>query len=58
MDNLRTAYVYARGKPILTLGDQDNVNVRHLLMAGARSFHANTVAEAVRATVLLLTPGL
>jgi hypothetical protein len=45
-------------KPVMTIGDPDNVNISHLLMAGARSFHANTVAEAVRAAVLLLTPGL
>ena len=34
-------------KPVMTIGDPDNVNVSHLLMAGARSFHANTVAEAI-----------
>lgn len=51
-------YAHAIGKPIMTLGDPSDVNISHLLLNGSADFHADTVAEAVRAAVLLLTPGL
>ena len=53
-----TGYAHAKGKPIMTLGDPGDVNIAHLLLNGSADFHSDTVAEAVRAAVLLLTPGL
>ena len=53
-----TGYAHARGKPVMTLGDPEDVNISHLLLNGSADFHADTVAEAVRAACLLLTPGL
>ena len=51
-------YAHARGKPIMTLGDPEDPNISHLLLNGSADFHADTVADAVRAACLLLTPGL
>lgn len=51
-------FAHARGKPILVIGDKNDVNVSHLLISGSADFHASTIPEAVRATCLLLTPGL
>ena len=51
-------YAMAHNVDVLTIGNPTSVNLSHLLLAGSAGFHADTVAEAVKATVLLLSPGL
>lgn len=51
-------YAWAMQKPILVIGPEDDLNVRHLMLKRMAGYRVDTIEEAVHIAGLLLTPGL
>ncbi len=51
-------FAHALQKPILTIGAEDEINVRHIMLKRMAGYRVDTLEEAAHIVTLLLTPGL
>lgn len=51
-------FCWALHKPIITVGPEDEVNVRHLMLKRMSGYRVDTLEEAAMIAYHLLTPGL
>lgn len=62
MPSLGTAaehgFAHALHTPIITIGAEDEINVRHIMLKRMAGYRVDTLEEAAHIVTLLLTPGL
>lgn len=51
-------YCWALQKPVITVGPEDEINVRHLMLKRMTGYRVDTLEEAALIAAQLLTPGL
>ncbi len=51
-------FAHALQKPIITIGPEDEINVRHIMLKRMAGYRVDTLEEAAHIVALLLTPGL
>lgn len=51
-------FAHALQKPIITIGPEDEINVRHIMLKRMAGYRVDTLEEAADIVRLLLTPGL
>ena len=51
-------YCWALHKPVVTIGPEDDVNIRHAMLKRMSGYRVDTLEEAANIVGLLLTPGI